>query len=152
MLESFQVIAFKCGLLFDLFFLMIMIEFNDDDCTNKVPRSDNSNPIKRSQRIPKTPQSEALLTLCLGQDGEECLEASGKPLHALVDIGQSLQVADVTQDLILGDQLVSEVPGQHLRLLGKGHSKQRGEKGEMEYSVGSGKENCIITPWTNKVG
>lgn len=75
------------------------------------------------KKIPKTPQSEDLLTLCLGQVGEERLEASGEPLHALVEIGQSLQVADVTQDLILGDQLVSEVPGQHLRLFGKGHPK-----------------------------
>lgn len=37
------------------------------------------------------------------QIGEECLEATGKPLHALMKVGKSLQVTDVTEDLILGD-------------------------------------------------
>lgn len=55
-----------------------------------------------------------LLTGCLGQVGKERLEAGGKPLHTLMDICQSLQVTDVTQDLILGDQLVPEVPREHL--------------------------------------
>lgn len=53
------------------------------------------------------------------QVGEEGLQATGEPLHALMEVGQSLQVTDVAQDLVLGDQLVSEVPGEHLRLLGK---------------------------------
>lgn len=61
------------------------------------------------------------------QGGEEGLEAAGEPLHALVQVGQSLQVADITQDLVLGDQLVAQVPGQHLRLLGESHP-ERGEK------------------------
>lgn len=47
------------------------------------------------------------LTGGLRQVGEEHLEANGEPLHALMKVGQSLQVADVTQDLILRDQLVS---------------------------------------------
>lgn len=61
----------------------------------------------------------SLLTGGVGQAGEEGLEAGGQPLHALVQVGQSLQVTDVAQDLVLRDQLVSEVARQHLGLLGE---------------------------------
>lgn len=50
----------------------------------------------------------------MGQVGEERLKPTSEPLHALMEVSQSLQITDVTQDLILGDQLVSEVPSQHL--------------------------------------
>lgn len=60
-----------------------------------------------------------LLTGCLGQVGEEGLKAAGKPLHALMKVGQSFQVTDITKDLILGDQLVSKVASQDLGLFGK---------------------------------
>lgn len=84
-----------------------------------------------SRQWPPQP-SDTSLTLCLRQGGEEGLEAGGEPLHALVQVGQSLQVADVTQDLVLGDQLVPQVPGQHLWLLGKSHSEKRKKEGEEE--------------------
>lgn len=43
------------------------------------------------------------LTGCVRQCGEERLEATGKPFHALVKVGQCLEVTDITQDLILWD-------------------------------------------------
>ena len=45
----------------------------------------------------------SVLTGSMRQVGEEGLEATGQPLHALVKVGQSLEVTDVTKDLILGD-------------------------------------------------
>lgn len=62
----------------------------------------------------QTTSSCFFLTRGLGQVGEERLKPTSEPLHALMKVCQSLQITDVTQDLILGDQLVSEVPSQHL--------------------------------------
>lgn len=66
------------------------------------------------KHIVQTTSSCFFLTRGMGQVGEERLKPTSEPLHALMEVGQSLQITDVTQDLILGDQLVSEVPSQHL--------------------------------------
>lgn len=85
--------------------------------------------LNPSKIPPLPPQTmPPLLTGGLGQVGEERLEATGKPLHALMKVGQSLQVTDVTQDLILGDQFVSQVPSQHLRLFSKSCPERRREE------------------------
>lgn len=44
-----------------------------------------------------------LLTGQVRKIGKESLEAASEPLHALMNVGQSLQVTDISQDLILGD-------------------------------------------------
>lgn len=88
------------------------------------------------------------LTLRLRQGGEEGLEAGGQPLHALVQVGQSLQVADVTQDLVLGDQLVAQVPGQHLRLLGESHPGRGKKRNKGEGNIDGGE----LLHWQTKRG
>lgn len=59
------------------------------------------------------------LTGALGQVAEEAPEAGGEPLHALLQVSESLQITDVPQNLILWNQLITQIPCQHLRLLGK---------------------------------
>lgn len=55
---------------------------------------------KKSQLLPK---SNPLLTRGMRQGGEERLEATSKPLHALMKVGQGFQVTYITEDLILWD-------------------------------------------------
>lgn len=60
-----------------------------------------------------------ILTGALGQVAEEAPEAGGEPLHALLQVSESLQITDVPQNLILWNQLITQIPCQNLRLLGK---------------------------------
>lgn len=62
---------------------------------------------------------EHTLTRALGQVAEETPEAGGEPLHALLQVSESLQITDVPQNLILRNQLITQIPRQNLWLLGK---------------------------------
>lgn len=104
------------------------------------------------QKLPPSPPQTLppLLTGGMGQVGEERLEATGKPLHALMKVGQSLQVTDVTQDLILGDQFVSQVPSQHLRLFSKSCPERRREEAMWEFGWLEG-QACIVGKEENTI-
>lgn len=139
MLETFQVIALKCGLLFDLFFLMIMTEFNGDDCTNKVPRSDNSNPIKRGQLgVKESPKlrSLRLYSLCVwGKLAKNVLRRAAS--HSMLSWRLARAFRSLTSRRISfwGINLSPRFPVSTSDSLAKATLSTVEKKGELEYIV-----------------